>query len=263
MIDIHSHVLPNIDDGPTSWKETMDMLQMAIDDGIKEVAITHHILSNVDYEREPEILAKFDELRMNLAKAKMGIKVHLAAEIYAQADMELHHTISTYNNNKKFFLVEFPMQGIPRYAAERFFEIVTQGMVPIIAHPERNMGVVRNPERAYEFVQRGALLQMNAGSILGRHGPQVRETAMILLNSDLIHFVGSDGHNTRNRPLRLSAAWDAVAEGWGVERAQRLFVENPRQAIAGGKVVAPEPLPVQPLETGWVRSIKRLKKIFT
>ncbi len=106
------------------------------------------------------------------------------------------------------------MQGIPTFVADHFFKLISDGMVPIIAHPERNAGVIRKPERAYEFVQRGALLQMNAGSILGRHGAPVKDTATILLNSDLVHFVGSDGHNIKRRPLQLRAARNAVAGGW-------------------------------------------------
>ncbi len=258
MIDIHSHVLPQIDDGSASWEETMAMLAQAEDDGVKEVAVTHHILSNMDYEREEEIIAKFKELQERIAIEKLDIKIHLGAEIYAQADMELYHTISTYNDNKKYFLVEFPMQGIPRFVADRFFELVTRGMVPVVAHPERNMGFVRKPDRAFEFVQRGALLQMNAGSILGRHGTPVKETAMILLNANLIHFVGSDGHNTRRRPLQLSAAYDAVADGWGIERADVLFKDNAVKLLAGEMIVAPEPQPVQPLKKGFLGKLKSM-----
>jgi protein-tyrosine phosphatase len=237
------------------------MLRQAEQDGITEVAITHHILSNMAYEREDEIIAKFKELRERIAIEKLKIKIHLGSEIYAQPDMDLRHTISTYNNNKKYFLVEFPMQGIPKFVADRFFDIILDGMVPIVAHPERNMGIIRNPHRAFEFVQRGALLQMNAGSILGRHGQPVKETAMMLLNSNLIHFVGSDGHNTRGRPLKLRAAREAVAEDWGEENARLLFETNPHKALLGEEIVPPEPLPIEPLKRkGLVNPVKMIKK---
>lgn len=258
MIDIHAHVLPQIDDGPGSWEDTMAMMHQAEEDGIAEVTITHHILSNLDYEREAEIIAKFEELKKRIALEKISIKVHLGAEIYSQADMELHHTISTYDNNKKYFLVEFPMQGVPRFVADYFFEIITKGMSPIIAHPERNMGIVRNPERAYEFVQRGALLQMNAGSILGRHGAPVKDAATILLNSNLIHFVATDAHNTRRRPMKLREAMNVVADGWGEARARTLFIDNPRKALNAGQIHPPEPLPVQPLKKGLWGTLKRV-----
>lgn len=260
MIDIHSHVLPKVDDGPATWEETMDMLRQAEEDGITEVAITHHILSNLDYEREGEIITKFKELQQRIAMEKLKLKIHLGSEIYSQADMELFHTISTYNDNKKYFLVEFPMQGIPRFVADRFFEIITEGMVPIIAHPERNLGIIRKPERAYEFVQRGALLQLNAGSVVGRHGKPVKDTAAMLLNSNLVNFVGSDAHNTKRRPMKLRDAWETIAKGWGEERANLLFLENPKRAIAGEPINPPEPLPVQPLPKGFSNLLKKVFK---
>lgn len=258
MIDIHSHVLPKIDDGPQSWEETMAMLHQAQEDGISEIAITHHILSNLGYQIENDIVLKFNELKDRIKRENLKLTVHLGAEIYAQADMELHHRISTYNNNRKYFLVEFPMQGIPKFAMERFFEIIMDGMTPIIAHPERNGGVIRNPTRALEFVQRGALLQMNAGSLLGRHGSPVRDTAMILLNSNLIHFCGSDAHNTSSRPMQLRDALFAVAEGWGEERARALFKTNAQKMLAGEPIAAPDPLPIQPLKKGLFGKIAKM-----
>ncbi len=261
MIDIHSHVLPDIDDGPKTWEQTMEMVQQAAEDGISEIAITHHVLSNLAYEREPEILEKFQELQARIERAGLEVKVHLGSEIYVQADMELTHPLSTYNNNGKYFLVEFPMPGIPRFVGERFFDLILDGMVPIIAHPERNATIIRNPERAFEFVQRGALLQLNASSLTGRHGAEVRDTASVLLNSNLVHFVATDAHNTTSRPMRLSPARQVVADGWGKARAQQLFETNPRKAIAGDPIEPPEPLPVQPLKKRpW--SIAKLKRIF-
>jgi protein-tyrosine phosphatase len=264
VIDIHSHLLPEIDDGSQSWEQTMNMVRQAVDDGIKEVAVTHHVLSNLAYEREPEIIAKLAELRERIARENLDLQLHLGSEIYAQADMELSHTMSTYNNNGKYFLVEFPMQGIPRFVADRFFDLIMEGMVPIIAHPERNMGVIRNPDRAFEFVQRGALLQMNAGSITGRHGPQVKDTATILLNSNLIHLVGSDGHNTRSRPIKMRSAYEFIANEWGEHRALQLFNENSRKVLAGHVLEPPDPLPIEPLKRkGMLNPLSMIKNLFT
>lgn len=258
MIDIHSHVLPQIDDGSASWEETMAMMHQAEEDGITEVAITHHILSNLDFEREDEIISKYEELKQRLVFEKINIKLHLGAELYSQPDMELHHKISTYNDNKKYFLMEFPMQGIPKFIGDYFFDLITRGMIPIIAHPERNMGIIRNPSRAFEFVQRGALLQINAGSIVGRHGEPVKDAATILLNSNLIHLVGSDAHNTRRRPMKLRDAKDIIGERWGTERAQAIFQDNPKKILTGEQFSAPEPLPVQPLKKGLWGTLRRV-----
>lgn len=246
IFDIHSHVLPQIDDGSQSWDETMRMVYQAYETGTTDLAITHHILNNSDYDREEEILDKFEELKARLASAKIPLKLHLGCEIYYQHDMDLSHRISTYNNNGRYFLVEFPMQGIPRHVDEKFFEYIVDGKVPILAHPERNLGILQNPSRAYEFVQRGVLMQINSGSLVGRYGEECKQLAIALLNARLVHFVGSDGHNTTRRPVVVQDAYEIILEGWGERMAQLLFETNPKKAMRGEEIKIPEPLPVEP-----------------
>lgn len=245
MIDIHSHLLPGIDDGAQDWDESMRMARSAVQSGTTEVVITHHILDNTHYKLETEILLKYAEMNKRLEEANVPLKLHLAAEIFYQPDMDLRHRISTLNNNGRYFLVEFPMQGIPRGVDEVFFELILNGKTPIIAHPERNFGLLKNPMRAYDFVQRGALLQMNAGSLEGKYGEGVKALAIALLKSHLIHFVGSDGHNDQRRPMRIGMIYNTIRELWGERTAQSMFYENPRKALLGEEIKAPEPLPVE------------------
>lgn len=245
MIDLHSHLLPGIDDGSQDWEESMEMARQALKTGTTEVLITHHILNNSDYKLEADILAKYEDVQRRLAEANLPLKVHLAAEIYYRPDMELSHRISTFNANDRYFLVEFPMQGIPRGVDDVFFDLILNGKVPIIAHPERNFGLLKNPQRAYEFVQRGCLLQMNSSSLEGKYGEGVKALAMAFMNSRLIHFVGSDGHNARRRPLRIGQIYKTVCELWGEDTGRSLFYENPRNALAGKEIKIPEPLPVE------------------
>ncbi len=245
MIDLHSHLLPGIDDGSQDWEESLEMARQALKSGTTEVLITHHILDNTHYKLEAEILAKYEELQSRLAEANLPLKLHLASEIYYQPDMDLAQRISTFNNNGRYFLVEFPMQGIPRGVDDIFFDLVLNGKIPIIAHPERNFGLLKNPQRAYEFVQRGCMLQMNVGSLESKYGPGVKELAIALLNSRLIHFVGSDGHNAQRRPMRIGQIYKTVCELWGENLARKIFYDNPRLALAGKEIKIPEPLPVK------------------
>jgi protein-tyrosine phosphatase len=246
MIDLHSHLLPGIDDGAQSWDESMEMARQAVADGTTEIQITHHILDNSQYQKlEADILEKFAEMRRRLQAEKINLKLHLACEIYYQPDMELTHQISTFNQNGRYFLVEFPMQGIPRGVDDIFFQLILDGKTPVIAHPERNVGILRNPSRAYEFAQRGALFQMNAGSLSGKYGDGVTALATALMNSRLIHFFGSDGHNTRSRKVCMGEDYKLVRDLWGDRVANRIFYENPRLALAGEEVKVPEPLPVE------------------
>jgi protein-tyrosine phosphatase len=245
LIDLHSHLLPGIDDGSQDWEESLEMARQALKSGTTEVLITHHILNNSEYQLEDEILGKFEKLQQLLRDAKLPLQLHLAAEIYYQPDMNLSHRISTFDNNGRYFLVEFPMQGIPRGVDEVFFDLIMNGKTPIIAHPERNFGLLKNPQRAYEFVQRGCLLQMNACSLEGKYGEGVKALAIAFMNSRLIHFIGSDGHNAQRRPMRIGQIYKTVCELWGEGLGRRIFSENARLALAGKDIKIPEPLPVE------------------
>jgi protein-tyrosine phosphatase len=223
MIDLHSHLLPGIDDGSQDWEESLEMARQAVADGTTEILISHHILDNTHYKFEAAILEKFEELQRLLLAEKIKLKLHLACEIFYQPDMELNHKISTFNNNGRYFLVEFPMQGIPRGVDDVFFQLILDGVTPVIAHPERNVGFLKNPNRAYEFAQRGALFQMNAGSLKGKYGEGVAALATALMNSRLIHFFGSDGHNTRSRKVCMGEDYKQVRDLWGDRVATRIF----------------------------------------
>ena len=244
LFDIHSHTLPKIDDGSNSWDETMAMVRQAHETGTTDVAITHHMIRRSDYDKENEITEKFAALKEHLEKNDIPLNLHLGAELYYSPDLELTHKISTYNNNGRYFLVEFPMQGIPRYCDDKFFEFIVDGKNPILAHPERNLGIIRNPMRAYDFVQKGVLLQMNAGSLTGMYGETVRQAALQLLDARLIHFVGSDGHNNTKRPLVIRDAYDIIIQRCGETYATKIFQEFPWNAMSGNEITIDEPMPI-------------------
>ncbi|MDZ7374021.1 MAG: hypothetical protein ONB23_08640 [candidate division KSB1 bacterium] len=241
MIDIHAHIIPEVDDGPGSIETSLEMLRIAAQDGITTVVATPHILGNLEFSREREIIRKFLALKQRAHEEGIPVRLYLGSEIYIDPRLDLDHRIATLANNGRYFLVEFPMQGIPVFAAERFFEMMVGGKTPIIAHPERNAAILLDPWKAYEFVRRGALLQVNAGSLTGRFGERVRGVAERLLEARLVHFVASDAHDANSRPLQLSGAYRVVAEKMGVDFARTLFYENPRRVLHGERWEPPEP----------------------
>lgn len=246
VIDIHSHIIPYVDDGAQNWEEAIELLRQGEEAGIQAVVATPHILSENDYEKaEDEILLKFEELRKKAKRTGLKIKMYLGCEIYVQPEMSLSHKISTLNSNGMYFLVEFPMSSIPRYAVDKFFHYIVEGKQPIIAHPERNAGFVEKRHLAYEFVQRGALMQINASSLLGRHGEKVRATAFDLIEHNLAHFVASDCHGLNHRTMKsLADAYELVNKYFGRDLSELLFKINPQKAIEGEKIVSVEPIPM-------------------
>ena len=247
MIDIHSHIIPYVDDGAQSWDEAIELLRQGEQAGVEAVVATPHILAESDYEKvESDIVLKFGQLMDKASAAGIKMKMYLGCEIYIQPDMTLAHKISTLNNNGLYFLVEFPMSSIPKFAAEKFFAFIVEGKQPIIAHPERNAGFIERHQLAYEYVQRGALMQVNASSLLGRHGSEVKAAALNLIEHKLVHFVASDCHGLNHRTMKsLAAAYEIVSNQFGIDTAQRLFKINPMKAIQGEKIDIAEPVPMR------------------
>ncbi|MBN1154857.1 hypothetical protein JXB12_08090 [candidate division KSB1 bacterium] len=254
IIDIHSHIIPYVDDGAQDWEMSMELVKSAESQGIIAMVATPHILAESDYERiERKIIANYLELTKKISKQNINIKIYLGCEIYAQPNMTLNHAISTFNNNKKYFLTELPMSEIPRFVAQKYFNFLLDGKIPIIAHPERNVGFQRKPEFIYEFVHRGVLMQINASSILGKYGDQAKQTAFTMLDHNLVHFVASDGHNNEHRSIRLREIYEIVKNNYGTIKAEQLFYTNPKIAIDGQALVNDaEPIPIE----------KKIKKSF-
>jgi protein-tyrosine phosphatase len=231
FIDTHAHLLPDFDDGSPDWDTTLQMLENAEQDGIVELVCTPHILSQKDFDREDEAEALYNQLRHRVKKAGIKINIHLGAELYIQPELNLQRKIATYAGNGRYFLVEFPMNLIPDFVKQHFFDIMMKNQTPVIAHPERNGKIIRDPDTAFEFVEHGALLQVNSGSILGIFGKSARATAIQLIDANLVSLIATDAHDLLSRPLRLRSAFEFVQERWGNEKAQALFYENPQKII--------------------------------
>ena len=243
LIDIHNHLLPGFDDGAKDWDVALAMLQAGMDDGIKEAILTPHIMSQKDLEKEEEIFVLFEKFKLKAAKEGIQIKFHLACELFIQPDMDLNRRLTTLDELGRYFLVEFPMSIVPEFVTEQFFKMIIDNKIPIVAHPERNVSIIQNPERAVDLVEHGALLQMNAGSLLGKFGSTVRDVANLMMDANLIHFVASDSHDTRSRPFKLSEAYYYIEENWGKDRAEHLLCINPRKVLESERINPPDPLP--------------------
>ncbi len=244
MIDLHAHILPNIDDGADSWNCALAMLQNAEAEGIEAIVATPHILSEHNFKQETKIIQLQQELSSLAKKNGLKIKIFLGSEILLQPDNTLKQEIATINANQKYFLVEFPMTSIPRFVPEKLFEFAVDGKIPIIAHPERNVGFQNRPDFIFEYVQRDCLMQINEGSLRGRFGDRAKKLAFQMLENKLVHVVASDGHKQNTRTVTLAESYKLVQERFGQETARRLFYDNPKKIIFGEKIDIGEPKPL-------------------
>ncbi|MBC7225179.1 MAG: tyrosine protein phosphatase, partial [Anaerolineae bacterium] len=148
-------------------------------------------------------------------------------------------------------LVEFPFGSTPTYGDQVLFELQVQGLVPIVAHPERHAGVMEDPNLLCRWVERGILAQVNAGSLLGQFGRRVEEVARILLEHDLVHFIGSDGHGPRHRPPLLKEAAERAADLVGRDRVSCLVQHWPEAILANAPLDVPRPQAVKRRRRFW------------
>jgi protein-tyrosine phosphatase len=238
FIDIHSHLLPGVDDGSEDIEMSLELIDQGMEDGIRTWMLTPHVLDGFTKELDNFHTQRFEELLEAVDRRGIDVELHLASEIMFQGELEIIQSrrTSTYGNNGKYLLMEFPMSAYPRSAGEVFFEFQMAGLRPIVAHPERNTELMKDVRLIQSMVDRGLYMQINARSLTHEGSGPVRRTAEILVKSGGAHFVASDAHNPSWRPALLREAFERVAELTDEANACRLFIDNPRAAIEGGTI---------------------------
>lgn len=234
MIDIHSHIIPGIDDGSSSIEESIEMLKIAENDGIATIVATPHIFGSVSKMEDPKELQKaFEGFKKKINQYNINLKVLLGAENFFVSS--LREKLNEYReiltiNNSDYFLLEFPSDFIFPGTKQFIFDVMTHGLIPIICHPERNQVIQRNHDILYQFLQIGALSQINAGSIRGDFGPEARITSMNLLKFNLVQVIASDSHNSEIRIPEMFFIHKEL-QGFEKEKIDMLVQEVPEAII--------------------------------
>ncbi len=235
MIDIHCHILPGIDDGPQTLATSLAMAKVAAGDGIRFLIATPHT-DGITVSRE-RVAAAVHDLNRELRQRNLALAVYPGFELpfHLAAEMAAAHTLA---NNGRHVLIEFPPMHLPKGALNTFFTLLAAGLVPVLAHPERNLGVLMNPDVLKEMVENGILLQVTAASVTGEMGPDVQRCAHHLLKQGWVHFLATDSHSPTFREPVLGRALKIVTRLIGHEQARMLVEQNPRQILAASAASA-------------------------
>ena len=246
MIDIHSHILPGIDDGARDLDESLAMCRMAAADGESVIVATPHLRHSRYWNDDRAALeALWQELRDAVRGEALGLEVLLGGEISVGSESldeidRLPEGDLLPLCGGHYLLLELDWHGLGPDPLEMVHEVTILGWRPIIAHPERVAWLAQDHEMVAAMIEHGAYMQLTAMSLTGEFGSTARERAEALLDEGLVHFVSSDAHDKKHRPPGLSAARDSVAERYGEPLSQALFVDNPLA------VIEDRPLPPQP-----------------
>jgi protein-tyrosine phosphatase len=239
VIDLHTHILPGLDDGARSVEESIAMARAAVADGTRVAAATPHVRD--DYPTSPARMEQLvAELRTALLRAEIPLELRtggeLALERLPMVDEDELHRFGL-GGNPRYLLLEFPYHGWPLDLGNLIFTLRMRGYTPVLAHPERNVEVQAAPERLRRAVEQGALVQLTAGSLDGRLGGASRRAATKLLRLGLAHIVASDAHAPDVRAIGLTEAVKAL----GDRSLAEWLTEDVPAAIVAGRTLPERP----------------------
>ncbi|MEO8429909.1 MAG: CpsB/CapC family capsule biosynthesis tyrosine phosphatase [Acidobacteriota bacterium] len=234
MIDLHFHCLPGIDDGPDDWDESVALCRAAAAQGTTTIIATPHVLRgpwvNDDPELRDALIAELNALLGGTPEILPGCEYFLSADAVELVERGRWSPLTGLNRTG-YLLVELPSGEVPPHTGALFHELALLGVTPVLAHPERNRPLSEAPDRLEELIERGARVQLTAGSFLGDFGPAASEASEEMLRRGLVHLVASDAHSLDRRPPRLAAARRHVQKTLGEAAASGLFEDNPRAVL--------------------------------
>jgi protein-tyrosine phosphatase len=243
VIDLHSHILPGLDDGARNFAEALEIARAAVSDGITTIAATPHVRE--DY---PTTAAAMEigvrQLRTALEREGIELELLFGGEVsLEQLDRLSHDELRRFGlaGNPKYLLIETPYFGWPLPFGEIVSRLRSRDVTPVIAHPERNGAVQEDLEKVAELVRGGALIQVTAASLDGRLGSRTRTCAGKLVDAGVVHMVGSDAHAGGIREVGLSGACKAL----GDPSLARWLMEAVPGAIVRGDELPPRPVPLR------------------
>lgn len=225
MIDLHCHILPTVDDGAEDLEASLAMARYAVSQEITHIMCTpHHNNGRYENDKQSIIEAVF-ALQQELDARKIPLTLLEGQEIRVTGelmdDLAADRLLFTDIGNT-YLLLEFPTMDVPTYSEPLFFELRTNGIVPVIVHPERNAKFRENPDLLLPYLEMGCLAQLTAPSIVGVFGKSIQKTAKIMVERNLVQMVASDAHGTNKRTFYLKEAYQEIEKLSGKEKVKQM-----------------------------------------
>ena len=243
MIDFHSHILPNIDDGSRSIEETFNLIKEAEKAGFESVISTSHYMENYYETDVPEREVWVKAILENLKTKNINTNLYLGNEIYFTDNIIelLEKRKASTINDTSYVLFELPLNAEPMNLYDVIYDMLQYKLVPILAHPERYSFVQKEPELVYDLIEKGVLMQANYGSIIGQYGEKAKMIVRRLLENNMIHFLGSDVHRQNTIYPKIPQILEEIADIIGEEKLEEITTKNPKLVLNNKKIEIDEP----------------------
>lgn len=229
MIDIHSHILPGVDDGSDSFEKSMRMLKCAADDGISGIILTPHNKPGHRHMHFSKMASNVEKLQKLMAEGNIKIELYIGSELYYRSGLleEIENDISATLAGSSYVLLEFTPLEDYDYIRNGCYSLLMGGYYPVLAHAERYQNVCSKKYGIDELIEMGCYIQVNAGSVMGKAGPRVKRFVRNMLKRRQVHFIATDAHDLKKRAPCLSDCANFIRKKYGDDYSEKLFCENP------------------------------------
>jgi len=234
MIDLHCHIIPHIDDGAKSLKESIQMAKKAVEDGVTHILCTSHYNYHFNNPKD-KVIELVKDLQQELDKRSILLRLFEGQEVRI-SDLLLdeieNDKILFADVTDRYLMLEFPTLEVPVYVESMLAQLTHRGIVPVIVHPERYTWAHRDHDVFLRFLNMGCLAQLTAPSLVGSYGSKIKHFAHQLIQDDLVRMVASDAHGLKTRNFYLKEAFGIIQQKYGQAKVE--YFQNVARAVING-----------------------------
>ena len=253
LVDIHAHILPNIDDGSPTLAASLDLARAAVADGITHALMTPHHLNGRYVNHKQDVIKLTDEFQAKLKEEEIPLTVFPSQEVRLSSDIPEaleEDDILFCDEEGKYMLLEMPSEDVPLYAKDMTYRLLGMGITPIIVHPERNAKILDHPEVLQEFLEQGCLTQVTASSYIGVFGKRVADFSERLVAAGQVATFASDVHTLTKRESKMTAAYEKLAKQMDPETVKQY--QDAAQSIVNGENISLDWQPFRRKKRFWI-----------
>lgn len=244
IIDLHSHLLPGVDDGAQTIEDSLELARIGMNEGVEHLVLTPHYRNGHYINHREDVIKATERLQTIYDDNNIAIKLYPAQEIRLTEhffDDYYRNDLLSLDGSGRYFLIEFPTMRVPSFTKDVFEELIRLDCVPIIAHPERNQELNKNFKLMYELIEIGALSQITSSSYSGYYGEELQDISRRMIEANLAHIISSDVHHLEYRPFNMKNAYQVLSDEFGPETLT-YFKENARNIFNGDDVERRQPI---------------------
>lgn len=228
--DVHCHILSGIDDGAKDLNMSLEMIDIAAQNNITDIVLTpHYKIGRCEYNKD-ELINKVNDLKKEINSKYEGINLYTGTELmYSEDCIELlEQELILTMNDTKLLLVEFRPMDSAGYIKDCLYKMSCTGYVPVLAHVERYQSLIKAYDVIEDIIDRGAYIQVNASSMIGKYGLGIKKFIKMLMKYDMVHFVGTDAHNVKDRKPEMELCAKYIEKKFGSDYRDELLIKNPK-----------------------------------